>query len=110
MRVTRKQKNEQAKSRVPHDIVHNVMHTNLGLSTRTSVSGDRENASMYTKDHAGESSNATRNEVYLALGFACDIKTLSELKRYCKVGSGTLNNAQCHQGVNQGMHNVMSAR
>ena len=68
------------------------------------VGDDRENASMYTKDHVGESSNATRNEADLALIFACDIK--SELKRDCKVGSWALNNAQCHQG----MHNVMSAR
>ena len=43
------------------------------------VGDDRENASMYTKDHVGESSNATRNEADLALIFACDIK--SELKR-----------------------------
>ena len=41
------------------------------------VGDDRENTSMYTKDHVGESSNATRNEadLDLALVFACDIKS-----------------------------------
>ena len=77
-------------------------HVHQPRSLDSSVAGacvgdDRENASMYTKDHVGESSNAPRNEADLALTFACDIK--SELKRYCKVASWALNDAQCHQGI-----------
>ena len=110
MRVMRKQKHERAKSGVPH--VHMYTNFNPPGSLDSSVAGacvgdDRENASMYTKDHVGESSNTTRNEADLALNFACDIKSELKFKRDCKVGSwGSALNAQCHQG----MHNVMPAR
>ena len=84
MRVMRKQKRERVKSGVTVSHVHMYTNCNPPGSLDSGVAGacvgdDRENASMYTKDHVGESSNATRNEADLALIFACDIK--SELKR-----------------------------